>query len=88
MLTVKGLACRSRLKRMQATQNQITTLGFYRDIIVQNVPKIADGIGVSPQTLQGWTEGKGEPTSEEAQKILDFLKEKFVASPQAQQHST
>jgi transcriptional regulator with XRE-family HTH domain len=71
---------------MQATQDQITALGFYRDIIVQNVPKIADGIGVSPQTLQGWTEGKGEPTSEEAQKILDFLKEKFAASPQAQQH--
>ena len=86
MLTVRDLACRSRLERMQATQDQITALGFYRDIIVQNVPKIADEIGVSPQTLQGWTEGKGEPTSEEAQKILDFLQEKFVTIPQAQQH--
>ena len=70
-------------KRMQATQEQITVLGFYRDIIVQNVPKIADAIGVSPQTLQGWTEGNGEPTGEEAQKILDFLKEKFVTIPRA-----
>jgi Helix-turn-helix len=66
---------------MQATEDQITALGFYRDIIVQNVPKIADGIGVSPQTLQGWTEGEGEPTGEEAQQILDFLKEKFGAGP-------
>jgi DNA-binding transcriptional regulator YiaG len=68
-------------EHMQATQDQITALGVYRDIIVQNVPKIADGIGVSAQTLQGWTEGKGEPTGEEAQKILDFLKEKFVTTP-------
>ena len=70
-------------EHMQATQEQITALGSYRDIIVQNVPKIADGIGVSPQILQGWTEGTGEPTGEEAQKILDFLKEKFVRTPQA-----
>jgi DNA-binding transcriptional regulator YiaG len=72
---------------MQATQEQITALGSYRDIIVQNVPKIADGIGVSPQRLQGWTEGKGEPTGEEAQKILDFLQEKFATTPPAQQHT-
>jgi transcriptional regulator with XRE-family HTH domain len=77
----------ARFKRMQATQEQITTLAFYRDIIIQNVPKIADEIGVSPQTLQGWTEGKGEPTGEEAQKILDFLEEKFVPTPIAQQHT-
>ena len=74
-------------ERMQATQEQITALGFYRDIIVQNVPKIAGEIGISPQTLHGWTEGEGEPTGEEAQKILDFLKEKFVAAPRARKHA-
>jgi hypothetical protein len=52
---------------MQAIQDQITALGFYRDIIVQNVPKIADEIGILPQTLHGWTEGKGERIGEKAQ---------------------
>jgi len=61
---------------MQPSENQLTALGNYRDIILQHVPEIAEAIGVSVQTLSGWLEGKGEPTSEEAEKILDFLKEK------------
>jgi DNA-binding transcriptional regulator YiaG len=61
---------------MQPSENQLTALGNYRDIILQHVPEIAESIGVSVQTLRGWLEGKGEPTSEEADKILDFLKEK------------
>ena len=61
---------------MQVTDDQLTALGNYRDIIFQHIPEIAETIGVSVQTLQGWMEGKGDPTSEEAGKILDFLKEK------------
>jgi DNA-binding transcriptional regulator YiaG len=61
---------------MQPSEEQLTALGNYRDIILQHVPEIAEAIGVSVQTLRGWLEGKGEPTSEEAGKILDFLKEK------------
>jgi hypothetical protein len=58
---------------MEPTEEQFTALGNYRDIILQQAAKIADAIGVSPQTLTGWTEGKGEPTSEQAEKILQFL---------------
>ena len=58
---------------MQPTEEQLTALGNYRDIIDQHLPEIAEGIGVPAQTLKGWMEGKGEPTSEQAQKILDFL---------------
>ena len=61
---------------MEPTKEQLTALGNYRDIIVQHVPEIAEAIGVSPQTLTGWTEGKGEPTSDQADKILEFLKTK------------
>ena len=61
---------------MQATDDQLTALGNYRDIIFQHIPEIAETIGVPVQTLRGWLEGKGEPTSEEAGKILDFLKKK------------
>jgi DNA-binding transcriptional regulator YiaG len=46
---------------------QPTALGNYRDIIIQDIPKVAEAIGVSPQTLTGWTEGDGEPTSEQAE---------------------
>jgi transcriptional regulator with XRE-family HTH domain len=60
---------------MEPTQEQLTALGNYRDIIIQHASKIAEAIGVSPQTLTGWTEGNGEPTSEQAAKILEFLKE-------------
>jgi hypothetical protein len=60
---------------MQATKEQLTSLGNYRDIILQQASKVAHAIGVSQETLQGWTEGKGEPTSEQAAKILEFLKE-------------
>jgi DNA-binding transcriptional regulator YiaG len=61
---------------MEPTEVQLTALGNYRDIIIQHVPEIADAIGVSPQTLTGWTEGKGDPTSEQAEKILEFLTKK------------
>jgi transcriptional regulator with XRE-family HTH domain len=61
---------------MELTKEQLTALGNYRDIIVQHVPEIAEAIGVSPQTLTGWTEGNGEPTSEQADKILEFLETK------------
>jgi DNA-binding transcriptional regulator YiaG len=59
---------------MEPTEEQLTALGNYRDIIIQNAPTVAEAIGVSPETLTGWTEGKGEPTSEQAGKILEFLK--------------
>ena len=60
---------------MELTKEQLTALGNYRDIIIQQASKIAEAIGVSQQTLAGWTEGNGEPTSEQAEKILEFLKE-------------
>jgi DNA-binding transcriptional regulator YiaG len=55
---------------------QPTALGNYRDIIIQDISKVAEAIGVSSQTLTGWTEGNGEPTSEQAEKILEFLEER------------
>jgi transcriptional regulator with XRE-family HTH domain len=61
---------------MKPTEEQLTALGNYRDIILQHVPQIAEAIGVSAQTLTGWTEGKGEPTSDQANEILEFLKKK------------
>ena len=61
---------------MQPTEEQLTALGNYRDIIMQHTAEVAEAIGVSSQTLTGWTEGKGEPTSDQAAKILAFLKEK------------
>jgi hypothetical protein len=60
---------------MEPTEEQLTALGNYRDIIIRYAPKVAEALGVSPQILMGWTEGKGEPTSEQAKIILDFLKE-------------
>ena len=59
---------------MQPTEEQLTALGNYRDIIIHNATKVAEAIGVSPDTLTGWTEGNGEPTSEQAGKILEFLR--------------
>ena len=41
---------------MEPTEEQLTALGNYRDIIIQHVPEIAEAIGVSPQTLTGWME--------------------------------
>jgi len=64
---------------MKPTKEQLTALGNYRDIIIQHIPKIAEEIGVSPQTLTGWTEGRGEPTSDQANEILEFLKTKAKA---------
>ena len=58
---------------MQPTEEQLTALGNYRDIIIQQASKVAEAVGVSQQTLTGWTEGHGEPTSEQAEKILQFL---------------
>jgi hypothetical protein len=66
---------------VQPAEEQLTALGNYRDIIDQHLPEITGGIMVPPQTLKGWMEGKGEPTSEQAQKILDFLKEKVGRGP-------
>ena len=63
-------------KCMQPTEDQLVALGNYRDIIIQHASKVAEAIGVSPQTLTGWTEGQGEPTSDQAAKILAFLKER------------
>ena len=60
---------------MQATKEQLTSLGNYRDIILQQASKVAHAIGVPQETLLGWTENKGEPTSEQAAGILEFLKE-------------
>jgi DNA-binding transcriptional regulator YiaG len=60
---------------MEPTEQQYAALGNYRDIITQNASRIADALGISAQTLTGWTEGKGEPTSEQAEKILNFIKQ-------------
>jgi hypothetical protein len=60
---------------MKPTEEQLTALGNYRDIIIEQASKIAEGIGVSQQTLTGWTQGAGEPTSEQAAAILNFLNE-------------
>ena len=67
---------------MQPTEEQLSALGNYRDIIDQHLPEIAEGIRVPPQTLKGWMEGKGEPTSDEAQGILDFLRDKVGRGPE------
>jgi DNA-binding transcriptional regulator YiaG len=58
---------------MQPTDEQFTALGNYRDIIDQHAPEIAAAIGVSVDTLTGWMVGDGEPTGEQADKILEFL---------------
>jgi hypothetical protein len=58
---------------MKPTEEQLSALGNYRDIIIQQASKVAEAIEVSPQTLTGWTEGDGEPTREQAEKILQFL---------------
>jgi transcriptional regulator with XRE-family HTH domain len=64
---------------MEPTEEQLTALGNYRDIIIQHASKVAEAIGVSPEMLTGWTEGNGEPTSEQAAKILAFLREENKA---------
>jgi hypothetical protein len=60
---------------MEPTEEQLTALGNYRDIIIQHASKLAEVLGVSVETLKGWTEGNGELTSEQAGKILEFLRE-------------
>jgi transcriptional regulator with XRE-family HTH domain len=60
---------------MEPTEEQLTALGNYRDIIVQQAAKVADALGVTQQTLTGWMQGTGEPTSEQAAEILNFLTE-------------
>jgi transcriptional regulator with XRE-family HTH domain len=59
---------------MEPTKEQFNALGNYRDIITQNASKVAEALGISPETLTGWTEGNGEPTSEQAERILEFLR--------------
>ena len=61
---------------MGPTKEQLDALGNYRDIIVRHVAEIAEALGVPPRTLTGWMEGEGEPTSDQAEKILEFLKAK------------
>ena len=60
---------------MEPTKQHYAALGNYRDIITHNAAKVAEALGISPQTLMGWTEGKGEPTAEQAEKILEFIKQ-------------
>jgi hypothetical protein len=43
---------------MEPTEEQLNALGNYRDIITQNASKVAEALGISPQTLTGWTEAK------------------------------
>jgi hypothetical protein len=64
---------------MEPTERQFNALGNYRDIITQNASKVAEALGISPETLTGWTEGNGEPTSEQADKILEFLRQESKA---------
>jgi hypothetical protein len=64
---------------MEPTEQQLTALGNYRDIITQDAAKVDAALGISPQMLTGWTEGNGEPTGEQADKILEFLREENKA---------
>jgi hypothetical protein len=57
---------------MQPTEEQFTALGNYRDIITQHASEIAEALGVPLDTSRGWMQGDGEPTSEQADKILEF----------------
>ena len=61
---------------MDPTERQFSALDNYIEIIQKHLPDVAQAAGVSVQTLQGWTEAKGEPTSEQADKILEFLRTK------------
>jgi transcriptional regulator with XRE-family HTH domain len=65
--------------RVEPTKEQLNALGNYRDIITQNASKVAEALGISLQTLTGWTEGKGELTSEQAERILEFLRDQNKA---------
>ena len=38
---------------MTPTEEQLTAIANYKDIIDQHLPEIADGIAVTPQTLKG-----------------------------------
>ncbi|HXM04636.1 MAG TPA: helix-turn-helix transcriptional regulator [Chthoniobacterales bacterium] len=64
---------------MEPTKEQFNALGNYRDIITQNASKVAEALGISAETLTGWTEGNGEPTREQADKILEFLRQENKA---------
>ncbi len=46
----------------------------YIDIIQEHRFGVAHATGISVQSFQGWTEGEGEPTMEQADKILEFLR--------------
>ena len=61
---------------MQANEIILGQLMDYINIIQEHRAPVAHAAGVSVQTLQGWTEGEGEPTMEQANKILEFLRQK------------
>jgi len=58
---------------MLPTEEQLTALGNYLDITTQHASEIAEAIGAPQDTFRGRMEGVGEPTSEQADKILEFL---------------
>jgi transcriptional regulator with XRE-family HTH domain len=60
---------------MEPTEEQYAALENYGVIITHNASKVAEALGISAQTLMGWTEGKGGPTAEQAEKILEFIKQ-------------
>ena len=61
---------------MEANERKLSQLMDYIDIIQEHRAEVAQAAGVSVQTLQGWTEGEGKPTMEQADKILEFLRHK------------
>ena len=61
---------------MQANERKLSQLMDYIDIIQEHRAEVAQAAGVSVQTLQGWTECEGEPTMEQADLILEFLRHK------------
>ena len=61
---------------MQANERKLSQLMDYIDIIQEHRAEVAQTAGVSVQTLQGWSEGEGEPTMEQADLILEFLRHK------------
>jgi transcriptional regulator with XRE-family HTH domain len=61
---------------MEPTERQFSALDNFIEIIQKHLHEVAEAAGVSVQTLQDWTAAKGEPTREQADKILEFLRTK------------
>jgi DNA-binding transcriptional regulator YiaG len=59
---------------MQANERQMRELMNCIDIIQEHRFDVAHATGVSVQTLEEWTEGDGGPTMEQADRILEFLR--------------